>query len=130
MDSDGGDASNHELRSTSDATIPNQKKCRPIVWEQWADTNYSQQFCYKQFLQYKSLCHVHNIWDQLVGLCKCIEVVVQSNPSLNNIMLIQNVMVQDRNFSFYLPCVTDIGVTYSTPTLHVSLLHMTPSELS
>jgi hypothetical protein len=30
-DSDGGNASDHELRSMSDATIPNQKKCHPIV---------------------------------------------------------------------------------------------------
>ncbi|KAJ4491282.1 P-loop containing nucleoside triphosphate hydrolase protein [Lentinula edodes] len=25
------------------------------IWEQWAETNYSQQFCYKQFLQFKSI---------------------------------------------------------------------------
>ncbi|KAI9443294.1 pre-mRNA splicing factor [Lactarius indigo] len=45
------------------------------VWEQWADTNYSQQFCYEQFLQYKSLCRARDIRDQLAGLCERVEVV-------------------------------------------------------
>jgi pre-mRNA-splicing factor ATP-dependent RNA helicase DHX16 len=52
------------------------------VWGQWADTNYSQQFCYEQFSQYKSLCRARDIRDQLVGVCERVEVVVQSNPKI------------------------------------------------
>ncbi|KAI0260198.1 pre-mRNA splicing factor [Gloeopeniophorella convolvens] len=59
------------------------------VWEQWADTNYSQQFCYEQFLQYKSLCRARDIRDQLAGLCERVEVVVQTNPNSNDITPIQ-----------------------------------------
>ncbi|KAI6114152.1 pre-mRNA splicing factor [Pisolithus sp. B1] len=59
------------------------------VWEQWADTNYSQQFCYEQFLQYKSLNRARDIRDQLAGLCERVEVIVQSNPNSNDITPIQ-----------------------------------------
>ncbi|KAK7039214.1 hypothetical protein VNI00_010119 [Paramarasmius palmivorus] len=59
------------------------------VWEQWADTNYSQQFCYEQFLQFKSLSRARDIRDQLAGLCERVEIVVQSNPNSNDITPIQ-----------------------------------------
>jgi pre-mRNA-splicing factor ATP-dependent RNA helicase DHX16 len=59
------------------------------VWEQWADTNYSQQFCFEQFLQYKSLNRARDIRDQLAGLCERVEVVIQSNPNTNDITPIQ-----------------------------------------
>ncbi|TFY69073.1 hypothetical protein EVG20_g3309 [Dentipellis fragilis] len=59
------------------------------VWEQWADTNYSQQFCYEQFLQYKSLCRARDIRDQLAGLCERVEVIVESNPNSNDITPVQ-----------------------------------------
>jgi len=59
------------------------------VWEQWAETNYSQQFCFEQFLQYKSLNRARDIRDQLAGLCERVEVMVQSNPNSNDISPIQ-----------------------------------------
>ncbi|KIJ54838.1 hypothetical protein M422DRAFT_775059 [Sphaerobolus stellatus SS14] len=62
------------------------------VWEQWADTNYSQQFCYEQFLQFKSLSRARDIRDQLAGLCDRVEVVIQSNPNSNDIIPIQKAL--------------------------------------
>ncbi|KAF8158259.1 pre-mRNA splicing factor [Crassisporium funariophilum] len=59
------------------------------VWEQWAETNYSQQFCYEQFLQFKSLSRARDIRDQLAGLCDRVEVVIESNPNSNDIMPVQ-----------------------------------------
>ncbi|KAG1837592.1 pre-mRNA splicing factor [Suillus tomentosus] len=59
------------------------------VWEQWADTNYSQQFCYEQFLQFKSLSRARDIRDQLAGLCERVEVVIQSNPNANDVSPVQ-----------------------------------------
>ena len=59
------------------------------VWEQWAETNYSQQFCYEQFLQFKSLSRARDIRDQLAGLCERVEVVIQSNPNSNDITAVQ-----------------------------------------
>ncbi|KAJ7695971.1 pre-mRNA splicing factor [Mycena rosella] len=62
------------------------------VWEQWAETNYSQQFCYEQFLQFKSISRARDIRDQLAGLCERVEVVVQSNPNSNDIMPVQKAL--------------------------------------
>ena len=62
------------------------------VWEQWAETNYSQQFCYEQFLQFKSLSRARDIRDQLAGLCERVEVVVESNPNTNDITPIQKAL--------------------------------------
>ena len=59
------------------------------VWEQWAETNYSQQFCYEQFLQFKSLSRARDIRDQLAGLCERVEIVIQSNPNSNDITPVQ-----------------------------------------
>ncbi|TFK40682.1 pre-mRNA splicing factor [Crucibulum laeve] len=62
------------------------------VWEQWAETNYSQQFCYEQFLQFKSLSRARDIRDQLAGLCERVEVVIQANPNSNDIIPIQKAL--------------------------------------
>jgi pre-mRNA-splicing factor ATP-dependent RNA helicase DHX16 len=62
------------------------------VWEQWAETNYSQQFCYEQFLQFKSLSRARDIRDQLAGLCERVEVVIQSNPNTNDITPVQKAL--------------------------------------
>jgi hypothetical protein len=62
------------------------------VWEQWAETNYSQQFCYEQFLQFKSLSRARDIRDQLAGLCERVEVVVRSNPNSNDITAVQKAL--------------------------------------
>ncbi|KAI0754937.1 pre-mRNA splicing factor [Daedaleopsis nitida] len=59
------------------------------VWEQWAETNYSQQFCYEQFLQFKSLSRARDIRDQLAGLCERVEIVVENNPNTNDTTPIQ-----------------------------------------
>jgi pre-mRNA-splicing factor ATP-dependent RNA helicase DHX16 len=59
------------------------------VWEKWAETNYSQQFCYEQFLQFKSLSRARDIRDQLAGLCERVEVVVESNPNTSDITPVQ-----------------------------------------
>lgn len=59
------------------------------IWEQWADANFSQQFCYEHFLQYKSLSRARDIRDQLAGLCERVEVVVQSSSNPNDISPIQ-----------------------------------------
>ncbi|KAJ3797001.1 pre-mRNA splicing factor [Lentinula aff. detonsa] len=62
------------------------------VWEQWAETNYSQQFCYEQFLQFKSISRARDIRDQLAGLCERVEIVPGSNPNSNDITPIQKAL--------------------------------------
>jgi len=62
------------------------------VWDQWADTNYSQQWTYENFLQYKSLCRVRDIRDQLAKMCDRTEVVVVANVNSSNIVPIQKAL--------------------------------------
>jgi len=62
------------------------------VWEQWSESNFSQTFCYEQFLQYKVLSRVRDIRDQLAGLCDRVEVVIQSNPNATDIVPIQKAL--------------------------------------
>jgi pre-mRNA-splicing factor ATP-dependent RNA helicase DHX16 len=51
------------------------------IFEQWAEAQYSQQWCYENFVQYKSLCRVRDIRDQLAALCERVEVVIESTPN-------------------------------------------------
>lgn len=50
------------------------------IFEQWAEAGYSQQWCYENFVQFKSLTRVRDIRDQLAALCERVEVVVESLP--------------------------------------------------
>ena len=85
------------------------------VWEQWAETNYSQQFCYEQFLQFKSLSRARDIRDQLAGLCERVEVVIQSNPNSNDITPVQKAITS--------------GYFYNTVCFHiVTLLERCPAD--
>jgi pre-mRNA-splicing factor ATP-dependent RNA helicase DHX16 len=51
------------------------------IFEQWADANYGQQWCYENFVQFKSLSRVRDIRDQLALLCERVEVVIESTPN-------------------------------------------------
>ncbi|EUC63235.1 Pre-mRNA-splicing factor ATP-dependent RNA helicase [Rhizoctonia solani AG-3 Rhs1AP] len=62
------------------------------IWDQWSETNYSQQWCYENFVQFKSLSRVRDIRDQLAGLCDRVEVVIQSNVNSNDITPIQKAL--------------------------------------
>jgi hypothetical protein len=83
------------------------------VWEQWAETNYSQQFCYEQFLQFKSISRARDIRDQLAGLCERVEIVVEANPNSNDITPV----------SYYLGLLLQYGTSFSLAIL-VPLLTM------
>ncbi|KAG8909483.1 Cyclin-dependent kinase catalytic subunit [Tulasnella sp. 417] len=73
------------------------------VYDQWADTNFSQQWTYENFLQYKSLCRVRDIRDQLAKLCDRTEVPVVGNPNATNITPIQKAITSGY---FYNTCLS------------------------
>jgi pre-mRNA-splicing factor ATP-dependent RNA helicase DHX16 len=49
------------------------------VYEQWAETNFSTQWCYENFVQVRSLKKAQDIREQLDGLCERVEVEKSSN---------------------------------------------------
>jgi len=79
------------------------------IWEQWADANYSQQWCYENFVQLKSLGRVRDIRDQLAGLCERVEVVIESTP--NEVIPVQKAMTAGY---FYNTARIDKGGGYRT----------------
>lgn len=50
------------------------------VYTEWAGTDYSSQWCYENFIQYRSLKRARDIRDQLVGLMERVETQLSSNP--------------------------------------------------
>ncbi|CAG8525214.1 9659_t:CDS:10 [Racocetra persica] len=63
------------------------------VWEQWVDTNYSMNWCYENFVVYRSMSRARDVRDQLVGLCERAEVDLKSNPNPGDIVPIQKSIV-------------------------------------
>ena len=49
------------------------------VYNQWAETNYSTQWCYENYVQVRSLKKARDIREQLDGLCERVEVEKCSN---------------------------------------------------
>lgn len=50
------------------------------VYEQWADTNYSTQWCYENFIQHRSMKRARDVREQLEGLMERVEIEITSNP--------------------------------------------------
>jgi len=50
------------------------------VWNAWVETNYSIQWCYENFIQYRSMKRARDVRDQLVGLLERVEIPLVSNP--------------------------------------------------
>ena len=50
------------------------------VYKQWADTEYSSQWCYENYIQHRSMKRSRDIRDQLEGLLQRVEIEVVSNP--------------------------------------------------
>lgn len=51
-----------------------------FVLLQWADTDYSTQWCYENFIQHRSMKRARDVREQLEGLMERIEVDIVSNP--------------------------------------------------
>ncbi|XP_050315434.1 pre-mRNA-splicing factor ATP-dependent RNA helicase DHX16-like isoform X2 [Anthonomus grandis grandis] len=51
------------------------------VYNQWRDTDYSLQWCYENFIQYRSLKRARDVREQLVGLMQRVEIDMVSNVS-------------------------------------------------
>ncbi|WWC66303.1 uncharacterized protein I206_100204 [Kwoniella pini CBS 10737] len=79
------------------------------IFEQWAETNYSQQWCYENFMQFKSLSRVRDIRDQLAQLCDRVEVSIESTP--NEIVPVQKALTAGY---FYNTARIDKGGGYRT----------------
>ncbi|XP_013105047.1 pre-mRNA-splicing factor ATP-dependent RNA helicase DHX16 isoform X1 [Stomoxys calcitrans] len=56
------------------------------VYNQWAETDYSTQWCYENFIQYRSMKRARDVREQLVGLMQRVEIdMVSCLPETVNI---------------------------------------------
>ena len=51
------------------------------VYNQWADTDFSTQWCFEHFIQPRSMRRARDVRDQLVGLMERVEIEMVSNPN-------------------------------------------------
>uniref|UniRef100_A0A182QIP3 RNA helicase n=1 Tax=Anopheles farauti TaxID=69004 RepID=A0A182QIP3_9DIPT len=49
------------------------------VYNQWVETDYSTQWCYENFIQYRSMKRARDVRDQLVGLMQRVEIEMVSS---------------------------------------------------
>lgn len=49
-------------------------------YSQWAETNYSTQWCYENYVQIRSLNKARDIREQIEALCERVEIIKSSNP--------------------------------------------------
>ncbi|PVF96219.1 putative PRP2-RNA-dependent ATPase of DEAH box family [Serendipita vermifera] len=63
------------------------------IWEQWSEANYSQAWCYENFVQFKTLSRARDVRDQLAGLCERVEIVPEANTNSSDITPIQKSLV-------------------------------------
>ncbi|CAF0887126.1 unnamed protein product [Adineta ricciae] len=51
------------------------------VYNQWKDTDYSTQWCFENFIQFRSMNRARQVRDQLEALMERVEIDIQSNPA-------------------------------------------------
>jgi pre-mRNA-splicing factor ATP-dependent RNA helicase DHX16 len=54
------------------------------VWNSWAETDFSMQWCFENFIQYRSMKRARDVRDQLIGLMERVDVVLMSAPNTND----------------------------------------------
>ncbi|KAJ7938429.1 P-loop containing nucleoside triphosphate hydrolase protein [Mycena leptocephala] len=59
------------------------------LWNQWSEANFSQQFCYEQFVQFRSLNRARDVRDQLIHLCERVGLTVRGNPNPGDMVPMQ-----------------------------------------
>ncbi|KAF7326697.1 Pre-mRNA-splicing factor ATP-dependent RNA helicase-like protein cdc28 [Mycena venus] len=59
------------------------------LWNQWSESNFSQQFCYEQFVQFRSLNRARDVRDQLIRLCERVGLTIGPNPNPGDIIPVQ-----------------------------------------
>jgi len=51
------------------------------IYNQWANTDFSTNWCYENYIQHRSMRRARDVRDQLVGLMQRVEMEIVSNPT-------------------------------------------------
>lgn len=82
------------------------------IWNAWAETNYSIQWCYENFIQYRSMSRARAVRDQLIGLMERTEVPLISNPDPGNTVPIRKAFTS--GFFYHAARMARSGDSYRT----------------
>ncbi|KAI9298960.1 putative pre-mRNA splicing factor [Neoconidiobolus thromboides FSU 785] len=82
------------------------------IWEQWVETNYSQQWCIENFIQYRSMTRARDVRDQLMGLLERVEILPISNSNPNDTIPIRKAILS--GFFYQSAKINKSGESYRT----------------
>lgn len=51
------------------------------IYTQWANTDFSTNWCYENYIQHRSMRRARDVRDQLIGLMQRVEMELVSNPT-------------------------------------------------
>lgn len=121
--------------------VPKEKKtqaegarlhlCRPEgdhlsllnIWEQWAESNFSMQWCRENFIQYRSIKRARDVREQLLRLADRAEV---RSCSSNDISAIRKALLS--GYFFQTACLQQNGESYRT-IKHGQSIYIHPSSV-
>lgn len=82
------------------------------VWDTWVETDYSTQWCYENFVQFRSMNKARSIREQLLGLMERTEVELVSNPDPSNTVNIRKAFTA--GFFYHTARLNKSGESYRT----------------
>jgi pre-mRNA-splicing factor ATP-dependent RNA helicase DHX16 len=89
------------------------------VWETWVDTQYSTQWCYENFIQYRSMQKAKSIRDQLINLMERTEVTLIPNSDPGNTAPIRKALTA--GFFYHAARLQRTGDSYRTVKMNQSV---------
>lgn len=95
------------------------------VWNTWVETDYSIQWCYENFIQYRSMNRARSVRDQLTNLMERTEVPMLSNPDPANTVPIRKAFTT--GFFYHSARLQKSGDSYRT-VKHNATVHIHPSS--
>eukprot|EP00004_Rigifila_ramosa_P012695 TRINITY_DN2767_c0_g2_i6.p1 TRINITY_DN2767_c0_g2~~TRINITY_DN2767_c0_g2_i6.p1 ORF type:complete len:887 (+),score=255.67 TRINITY_DN2767_c0_g2_i6:521-3181(+) len=92
------------------------------VYNQWAETNFSTQWCFENFIQHRTMKRARDVRDQLVGLCERVELDMKSD-----VTNLDGICKSVAAGYFYHTAKLQKSGTYKT-TKHGQTVHIHPSS--
>ncbi|KAJ7454911.1 pre-mRNA splicing factor [Mycena galericulata] len=95
------------------------------IWNKWSESDFSQQFCYEQFLQFKSLNRARDVRDQLARLCERVGLDIRGIPNLGDVVPVKKALAA--GYFYHTATIQRDGESYRTMKTGNSV-HIHPSS--
>ncbi|KAJ3222264.1 hypothetical protein HK099_002496 [Clydaea vesicula] len=95
------------------------------IWTAWVESNYSVQWCYENFIQYRQMKRARDVREQLTRMMDRVEIQMVSNPDPGNTIPIRKALTA--GFFFHTASLQKTGDSYRT-TKHNQTVVVHPSS--